>query len=352
MTDNNDIEEKIARLKKLTGTEDDKNVVDGPSIITFGEAFNNPEYLKEPQWVSPWLCQEGRTTLFIGEPSAAKSWISTYDAAQASDQNDKRILYINIDEPPSDLIRRFKKFNQQDKLKTQVAILNPATMNLDWEILFEAIESHKPDIIYFDSWDKLVGMLNNGKIPHSHENTKWREIIDQFTLMATKYNVALCILIHTTKSDKKQFSGNQQILAAVDISVVVSKTGPLVRTLEYGKRVVRDPVQLEWQKDADGGQKELFTGKLDCKDWMLKFMDDGLDHKTPSLITAGRVFHHTKNSIEDAKKALEIDGFIERSTVNKHVTYKITTEGRTELGNVEATNLLKSLKNVAVNHLP
>ena len=345
-----DLEKNLARLKKLTGTEDDKNVVDGPSIITFGEAFNNPEYLKEPQWVSPWLCQEGRTTLFIGEPSAAKSWIASADAMEAVRQNNKRILYINIDEPPADLIRRFKNFNEI-KVQEAAALLNPETMNLSWDILFEAIESFKPDIVYFDSWDKLIGMLNSGKIPHSYESTKWREITDQFTLMATKYKIALCILIHTTKSDKKQFSGNQQILAAVDISVIVSKTGALVRMLEYGKRVVRDPVLLEWQKDTDGTQREL-NSKPKSEDWMLKFMDDGLPHKTPDLIIAGKMYGHAKNSVEDARKDLLMNGFLEKVWINKKLAYQMTAEGRIQLGNVATSNLMDTITNTPLNQLP
>ena len=85
---------------------------------------------------------------------------------------------------------------------------------------------------------------------------------------------------------------------------------------------------------------------------MLKFMDDGLPHKTPDLIIAGKMYGHAKNSVEDARKDLLMNGFLEKVWINKKLAYQMTAEGRIQLGNVATSNLMDTITNTPLNQLP
>ena len=325
MTDK--IDEKIERLRAAAGLPEKKKV-----FITLEEAFKNPEYLKEPEKVSPWLCWRGRTSLFVGEPAGGKSWIACGDALEAV-RNGKKVLYVNIDEPPSDLIRRFKKYGDPRLLK-MVKLFMPMEGDLEWGPLIEEIKEFKPDVVYLDSWEKIVGQLNEGVIPEMHQNAIWRRITDQFVMLSRNYDLGLCVLIHTTKSNKMMFSGNQQIMAAVDISINIVEVSKSKRKLLYGKRIVRDPVVLEWMRNTDGSMREAAEADDDqeAMNWILEKLEAG-DLSIKELVDESNSGpQYTEYTIKRKTiPTLKKEGLVETTGRGYNTKFKITQPGKNKL---------------------
>lgn len=298
------------------------------------EAFQHPELLLPPERLS-WLAWRGRSSLLIGNPKAGKSTVASADAMRAVDHGLK-VLYVSIDEAEADVVRRFKGYTNSISLHGNLSILRPGTNLTEWAQLDVMVKAVKADIIYLDSWDKIVGKLEDD-VPEGWKMGAWRTITDKLNDLARQNSCGVVMFIHTKKSDETVYAGSGQIAAAVDMTIVMTSAGDDLRRLEFAGRYIVPEMLVEWNSPKRGGDGSCSAvdaaekNLTDDEEDVLRFL--AATPATKKLILASKDLKPQKldRIITDFKKRGWIDGAITGQGQNQSWTYNINAKGQNEL---------------------
>lgn len=346
MTDKK-LEDNIARLKKLTGTDTAKPIKALDHLLWIEDAFQMPELLVRPTKTSPWLTYRSKFTLLIGAEKLGKSVIACGDALEAIKMG-MRVVYITVDEFIGDLIIRWHDYDDPSIKGEKLAVLNTDTDEISYDFLDAIIEQLKPDIIYMDSFTKIIPQMEEKEIPDDGDGNKWRMIIDKFTKLVRKHEFAMCFLIHTPGNNPRKAFGSIQIQAGADVLVYVEEKSARERKLIYKGRIPRDPVTLEWMKEDGGHMREVVGGKT-IDDWLLNLLNSGTDYNREEIIAEGEQIGHSKKKIEETRRNLITAGKVEEAYPagqgrRGKATYNLTDEGRNIVNAITVPSLLEILK--------
>jgi hypothetical protein len=216
------------------------------------------------------------------------------------------------------------------------SILRPGTNLTEWAQLDAMVKAVKADIIYLDSWDTIVGKLEDD-VPEGWKMGAWRTITDKLNDLARQNNCGVVMFIHTKKSDETVYAGSGQIAAAIDMTIVMTSAGDELRRLEFAGRYIVPEMVVKWhspKRGGDGSCSAVDTAEktlTDDEEGVLRFL--AATPASKRLILASKDIKPQKldRIITDFKKRGWIDGVITGQGQNQSWTYNINTKGQTEL---------------------
>lgn len=255
---------------------------------TLGELLTNPELLRVPGVVIPFLVVEGRISLLSGREKSGKSTLVAHCLAAASRGNPVlgtaiprpvKTLWYAIDEPLSDAVRRFAGLRADGS----AIILNDTPRTLDelLNALILDLEQH-PDVslVVIDTLSKLIAMAGID----SSSSYELEPFMIRLCERLRAHGVAAILLYHTSKSGK-EFRGSTCIGATVDEVLTLRRRGKSEEQEDFDaepdaadgrRKLVRDGRNLrgDVQLDFVNGVYQLYADTTSPRSNLLNTLRD------------------------------------------------------------------------------
>ena len=240
---------------------------------TLSELLNDPELLKAPAVVIPFLVVAGRVSLLSGREKSGKSTLIAHCVAAAS-RGDAvlgtpvawpvKTLWYSIDEPLSDAVRRFAGLRADGS----AIILNDKPRTLDElldALILDVIQHPDVSLVVIDTLSKLIAMAGID----SSSSRELEPFMIRLCERLRAHGVAAILLYHTQKSGK-EFRGSTCVGAAVDDVLTLRRRGTSEDEDDFDaepdagdsrRKLVRDGRNLrgDVQLDYVGGMYQLFV---------------------------------------------------------------------------------------------
>ncbi|MBR8840285.1 MAG: AAA family ATPase [Stigonema ocellatum SAG 48.90 = DSM 106950] len=217
-------------------------------------------------WIIPGLLPSSGVTVFAGPAGVGKSTLA-YDAAAAILFGDEflgetptkkgKVVFVASDEP--------QPFVEDKFINRGIYGSDDYSIILDWDMsqiskLEESIEANRPTLVVIDSFSAIH------KDPSFDENSaQARRSVEQLQALATRYNAAILLIHHTTKS--KDQSGVGKVRGSTSIAAAGSATWLLdgeqnsqVRVFTTPKIRGAAPWNVRLTLDAPNGRWEIASG--------------------------------------------------------------------------------------------
>lgn len=246
-----DIDIRNARLRHPglitpTGTH-------GPLEVTGLELAQNPDLLKSPDSLSPWLTWRGEYSILVGrEKLAGKSTLAGSDAMQAL-RAGLRVLWVTAEESQNRVLKRFS-----DLQAPLANLLLLRRWPQGWEEVEDVIRRCQPDVIYVDSQSSFLFAVDS-EVPKTSEPEKWQAKGLRFKSWTHLAPAGVCVLVHANKSTG-EYAGSVGIGAAADTIITMRNVDkqPTIRKLElrgrwgFPSRSVRYVDDVQGYLDVEG----------------------------------------------------------------------------------------------------
>lgn len=181
------------------------------------ELAENPDLLRPPVIVSPWLSWNEQLTLLVGREKFGKSTLCGTDAMVAA-ENGKRVLWVSAEESQGRIVSRFHQLLQTasgNALPWPPELLMLKRWPTSWEEVELTIEKERPDLVYVDSIASFLKTVE-GRLPKHSEGEEWQGLVHRFKSWCEKWGLSVVALHHATKASG-EYRGSTGIGAAVDI---------------------------------------------------------------------------------------------------------------------------------------
>lgn len=244
------------RMESLSGlmyAEHGSIVVDGHVVVPQGQLLedllNRPDLLAPPVMVIPGLAAAGRITMFYSREKIGKSTLLAFAAARVStggqlfevDVAPNRVLWVGLEEPLSDAVRRFERMGGDPKNIVLVSRLN-GLRQLKAEIL-----AAKPDVVIVDSLAAFATDLQS-----ENDASAVQSILQPPVQFVHDTNVATILVHHSNKSEAGGYRGSVAIGAAMDMLIELSadEADTSVRHLRPKGRFELAPFSVRYFKET------------------------------------------------------------------------------------------------------
>jgi hypothetical protein len=200
---------------------------------TVGELMPDPDLMRPPESLSPWLIWEGRLSLLVGREKFGKSTLATYDAVIAAGKG--TVLWITAEESVGDVVRRFAACSGEE-----VYVLDQWPQS--WEEVEQVINKLKPVAVYVDSLSSFFSAVE-GSLPDHSQGEEWQRLVLRFK----RWGCGVCLLAHA-KKDGSEYRGSTGIGAAVDLIRKMDPVpdAPNARRLTTVGRIAVPSVTVRW----------------------------------------------------------------------------------------------------------
>jgi len=227
--------------------EDDESGEEMPSELTEGEEieFEDESYKflahsmqdvedEEMDWIwYPYLAR-GELTILEGDPGLGKSYLAQMIGGAICDGKrlphsrkkfppvEGRVAYFDIENASGSVTKKRLTLNGVKNLHNFYQEEEPFSIDNDDIIdrVYEAIEHLKPTLVVFDTINTYMGRSD------SHKATETQWVFKRFVDIARRYNCAVLVLRHLTKSSKeKALYRGQGSIAFAGLARIVMTVG-------------------------------------------------------------------------------------------------------------------------------
>lgn len=191
--------------------EDDEEDEDDEEYVFLGKSMADVEE-EEIDWVWYPYVARNELTILEGDPGLGKSYMAQMLAKHIVDgqplpcpPNCKklkpikgRIAYFDIENHPNSVTKKRLRWNGCINLKDYVQEDHPFSIDDEETLLkvHEAIEKLRPTIVFFDTLNTYIGSAD------IHKSSESQQAMANFLEIARRYNCAVVVLRHLTKSTK------------------------------------------------------------------------------------------------------------------------------------------------------
>lgn len=232
----------------------------GGGYKLLSEYLADPTLLELPPCVLPHLAWEGRVTLLSAAEKGGKSTLVGQGvAAMVSDQRAfldgeaiaGSVLWMAMDEPVPDLVRRLARYGAKDSVG--IYPLRPTPEQLDADIL-----DMRPRLLVIDTLTRMA----LGSVTEGGSRMQWAPLMADISSIARTHNLAIIVLHHFTRSGER-YSESAEIGASVDQIVDMKRVegSESARLLESRGRVTFEKVTIGYNPD-DGYGMNLISKPL------------------------------------------------------------------------------------------
>lgn len=277
-----------------------------PPFYWFGDLRKDEELLRTPPMVIPRLAWEGRATLLAAPEKSGKSTLITQGLVAGMFGREflgssvmlPKALWLALDEPLGDLVRRTESFAMSDLPLAIMDYLPPR------DDLANILRHLRPDCLVIDCLSAFAaGTVENFKDPE-----QWRQLFSGFLLPLIREMGTAAILIHHTTREGTRYADSREIGASVDFILEVEPVaGEPTRRKVKGKGRGYPADWATYSIDYQNGRYDLAEGVVALETRVLRVIDaepeiglrrlrervngrnDEIDVAVKSLIQAGLV---------------------------------------------------------------
>lgn len=225
----------------------------GPLDLTGAELARDPDLIKAPPSLTPWLAWRGELVMLVGrEKLAGKSTLAASDAAGAL-RAGLTVLWVTAEESQNRVVKRFLDLGLDAAQLARLILLRRWPRG--WEEVEGVIGRRCPDVIYVDSVTSFL-MAVDGEVPQTSETEAWQARMLRFKAWATRnadHTAGVCALRHGTKADGS-YAGSVGIGAGCDTIITMrdltADLGPTYRRLEIIGRWGIPARTVRWVQDG------------------------------------------------------------------------------------------------------
>lgn len=272
-----------------------RNVVGARSLRDWQQ---DPELLKPPAILLPYLVAEGRVTLFSGREKIGKSTMAGSAVAAAS-RGDPVLgvpiaeklhtLWYSIDEPVGDTIRRFTDL-QADPDRVHLNV-EPRTLTELLEAIVADTTSFPSHLVVIDNLSRVFDAMGIDANSKSEAGPVVGRLVDFFH----NYNLSALVLYHTGKGGR-EYTGSQAIGASVDDILTLRKRGQARDEDDFDDDATDDGRRLLVREGRNLRGRVQFA----CTDGVYRLYDEAHPPRTKILETLRD--HGTVDSRTDLAK--------------------------------------------------
>jgi hypothetical protein len=226
---------------------------------TLAELLADPDILKPPTAVIPYLAWPGRITLLAGREKSGKSTLAGQGVAELSrggaflsaNLQAARVLCLALDEPIQDLVQRLHRYGAGAE---NVMIVDGV---IDSDGLRNITASFRPAVVVID----CLANLALGTVRDPGNAMDWGELFSHLRALAADFNVAI-ILIHHAKKDGTVYRDSTAIGAQADMILTMRESPDQVtrRVVEVKGRLAQRSYAVDFQGDRYELDGEPATG--------------------------------------------------------------------------------------------
>lgn len=190
-----------------------------PPYYWFSDLRKNPDLLRPPSMVIPRLAWQGRATLLAAPEKSGKSTLITQGLVEGFFGREflgasvmlPKALWLALDEPMGDLVRRTEAFAPSDLPLAIMDHLPPRDQ------LANILTELRPSCLVVDCLSAFAaGSVDNFKDPE-----QWRQLFSGFLLPLIRELGTAAILVHHTTREGTRYADSREIGAAVDFILEV-----------------------------------------------------------------------------------------------------------------------------------
>jgi hypothetical protein len=182
-------------------------------VFALADLLQRPELLRPPPVVVPLFAWQGRLTMLAGAEKVGKSTVIGQAVAAVSQGEDflgqrvaaVNVLYLDLDESVSDLVRRLHRHGARDRV--YVVRERPGM-----EELIGLINSHQIGLVVIDT----VGEFVTGLVDDFNSAAQWTPILKALRAAMEETGCAGVFLHHTVRGGKR-YADSRALGAGVDV---------------------------------------------------------------------------------------------------------------------------------------
>ncbi len=233
-------------LARLAGTAAAGASTPAPPYVMLSDLVGQPELLEPPVFVVPHVAWEGRVSLLAAEEKAGKSTLTGQAAATLVTAGTflgiplelRPVLWLALDEPLGDLVRRFVRFGA----RRGVAVVQerPSLPGLR-----RLIEEVGPGLVVVDTLAEYAA----GDVEDLNDAGQWLAPLRGLRQVAQETGAGILLLHHTNRSSGR-YRGSSQIGAGVDaiLEMTADPTDPAVRVIRSRGRILNETLRLRYSE--------------------------------------------------------------------------------------------------------
>lgn len=312
-------------------------------------------------WIWYGRLARGELTILEGDPGLGKSYLAQMVAGAIIDGLELpstkksptvqgRVAYFDIENSSGSVTKKRMVSNGFKNLRDFYQEEEPFSVDDDEELefVYDAIEELRPMLVVFDTINTYIGKAD------THKSSETQQAFGRFRDIAKRFNCAVLVLRHLTKSTKERalYRGQGSIafagLARVVMTVGIDPEDPDVRILAVTKiNVTRPPKSIAFSihelpdtiKDQDRSKFE-WGGFVDLTaDEILSGPSEGSKNKGPSETEQAKEF------LLDALNEGPVDaGRIHKMADARSISHQVLRRAADELGVVKSSKGFGSRK--------
>lgn len=234
-------------------------------LVSLADVLRDPELMKPPRAVVPFLVWEARSTLFAAREKGGKSTLAAFAAARLSRGDDfmgtacerGATVVFGLEQFLGDTARQLRDFGADPALVWLVKAASPGVAGR-LAALRRYVEEKRPALAIVDS---LLAWVR-GEDLDANNATDMEPVLGALTELAHETGVGVLVLAHAVKGEGGGYAGSHAIGAAVDVIAEMSKPN---------------------EKDDPARRRVTVTGRIPGADFDYRLTDSGLE-----LVADGR----------------------------------------------------------------
>lgn len=243
-----------------------------PPFYWFGDLRKDQSLLQPPPMVIPRLAWQGRATLLAAPEKSGKSTLITQGLVQGmlgreflgSSITLPTALWLALDEPLGDLVRRTESFAMSDLPLAIMDYLPPQ------EQLANILTHLRPTCLVVD----CLSAFASGTVENFKDPEQWRQLFGGFLLPLIREMGTAAILIHHTTREGTRYADSREIGAAVDFILEVEPVaGEPTRRKVKGKGRGYPAEWASYSIDYQNGRYDLAEGVVALETRVLRAID-------------------------------------------------------------------------------
>lgn len=239
----------IAQVPESSAITGESDLTSAVTVHLLADLYDRPELLEPPPPVVRSLAYRSRTTLFAGPRKLGKTTFATAGAAALSrgraflgeTVESGEVLWICLDEPVGDLVRRFRS---EDADPERIRIVQPPVTVAKVVAL---AKQHMPALVVVDTLSDLL----SGEVESENHALEAKRALAPLRTLARDSEVSLLLLHHVTKSTgRSRGSSVFEDMADLILHLSADADDPTVRAINSEGRVATSDLRVRWGTDG------------------------------------------------------------------------------------------------------
>jgi hypothetical protein len=219
---------------------------------TLGELRADPDLLRPPEAVIPYLAFRQRVTMLAALEKMGKTTFGCYAAAHKTTGAaflgepiaPGTVLWLALEGHVGDVVRTLVEAGADDDRLLVVSQRLPEKL----ETITSLVRETRPAVVFMDT----LASATQGLVKEAHEATEWTPIMNRLGEIARDGDTAIVINHHARKSDG-EYRDSTAIGAGVDMILTMSRAGPDQPSTRKIRAIGRFPLNDYAVRFEDGG---------------------------------------------------------------------------------------------------